>query len=180
MTEFFQWLINLLKEFRFYTMVMPWELAVRTRAGNRVKVWKPGFHLKLPFIDAVNIVNTRTRISHSPTQTITTTDGKTVSIAYSLGFSIHKPVEALLRFQDPEFAFAALIMSSTAKYIAAKSSKELVVEEIAANALTELESDAGGIIQIDFVRVCDFAVARTYRLLQEQWRPATGTGERAA
>jgi regulator of protease activity HflC (stomatin/prohibitin superfamily) len=95
MSELFQWIANLLKQFRIFMTVLPWELAVRTRLGNRVKVWDPGWHLKLPFVDVVNVINTRMRVVRSPTQTITTKDGKTVSVSFTIGFSIHKPKDAL-------------------------------------------------------------------------------------
>jgi len=40
MTEFFNWLLSIVKEFRFFIVVLPWETVVRCRLGKHVKIWE--------------------------------------------------------------------------------------------------------------------------------------------
>ena len=173
MNSFFEWLLNLIREFRFFLIVHPWELCVRTRFGKHITLLYSGVHLRIPFFDSMHITNTRLRVCHSPTQTLTTLDGKTISIAFAIGFSIVDPVRALRTFQDPESTFAALAGASSAEFVCERKSPQIKPSDLASYTKSKLEESTREIITIDFVQLSDFAFARTYRLLQEQWRPVT-------
>lgn len=179
MTELFQWLANFIKEFRIFVTILPWELAVRTRLGSRVKTWAPGWYFKIPFADTIHVVNTRMRVCHSPTQTLMTLDRKTLSCAFSIGFSIANPQKALQRYSDPESTFAALVQSYTATFVSSLDAPDLTPDALQTHAHNSLVRECDGIICVEFVRIVDFAIVRTYRILHEQWRPATSCGERS-
>lgn len=178
MNELFQWLMYWLRELRPFVTVLPWEQAVRTRLGNRVRVLQPGWHCKVPFVDHINLVNTRLRICRAPTQTLTTLDRKTVSISMTIGFEIRNPKESLLRFLEPETCCAALVGSSMARFVGETASDMLTVAKLEEHAAKALADEVAGIAHVSFVRVAEFALVRTYRLLQEQWHPQTTLGER--
>lgn len=47
----------------WWFVVLPWEQAVRVRAGSRVRLYGAGLHFRVPFIDYVWLQNTRRRAS---------------------------------------------------------------------------------------------------------------------
>lgn len=174
MNQFFQWLANFFQGSRPWQVVMPWERALRVRLGKRTILWEPGFHWRIPFVDEVRIVNTRLRIASVPCITVTTTDGKTVTVAGCVGFRIFDPFQTLLTIQHPEDAASALAQAAVAKYIASRRVAELSMEQMEQTALDALTTSSMAGLAFEFVRVVDFAVVRTFRLLQEVWRPNTG------
>jgi regulator of protease activity HflC (stomatin/prohibitin superfamily) len=176
-TEFFRWLIELVRGARFWRIVQPWERAVRTRAGKRAKVLDAGFHLVIPWLDEVRPINTRLRVAAVPLLTVTTKDGRTISVGGSIGFRIVDPLDAMLRLHHPTGLFPVLAQAAIAGYIVSRSLDALVVGEVEAATLDELREAAGAGIAIDFFRIVDFAAVRTYRLLDEQWRPHTNEVE---
>lgn len=165
MTEFFNWLMGFFREFKVLAIVLPWERAIRVRLGNRVTIWEPGWHLRLPFIDEIQVLNTRLRIACGGTQTLTTKDGHALTVSVTIGFSITDPAKAMLRMHHPEGVSSSLATSVVAELVAGTDRADLRPAHIEVHVLERLRSEAG--YEFEFVRVTDFAYARTYRLLNE-------------
>lgn len=165
MTEFFSWLQSFFREFKVLAIVFPWERAIRVRLGNRVLMWEPGWHIRLPFLDEVQILNTRLRIACAGTQTLTTRDGFALTVSVTIGFCIRDPALAMLRMHHPEACSSALATSVVAELVAGTDRIELHPSNIEAHVLGKLREEAG--YEFEFVRVTDFVFARTYRLLNE-------------
>lgn len=165
MAEFFQWLMNFFREFKLLAIVLPWERAARIRFGNRVVVWEPGCHFRLPFFDHVQPLNTRLRIADAGSQTLTTLDGHALTVGVNIGFRIDDPLAALLKMQHPENSCAAIAASCVAAVVSATKREALTpraIEEHVAEALSRETTYA-----IDFVRIRNYVFARTYRLLND-------------
>lgn len=165
MTEFFNWLMGFFRQFKLLAIVLPWERAIRIRLGNRVAIWEPGLHFRLPFLDEVQLLNTRLRIACAGTQTLTTADGHPLTVSVTIGFSIREPALAMLRMHHPESSSAALATSVVAEIVASTERSQLRPSDIEAHVLGKLRSEAG--YEFEFVRVTDFAYAKPYRLLNE-------------
>ncbi len=165
MSEFFNWLMQFVREFKFLFIVLPWERAVRTRLGNRVILWEPGCHIRLPFVDDVQLQNTRLRLSGAGPNTISTSDGKVLTLAMAIGFSITDPLAAVLRMHHPEISVASLASSVAAEIVARTAMADLLPSAIEAHVMAELSKEPG--YTFEFVRVTDFAFARAFRLLSE-------------
>lgn len=165
MNGFFTWLVEFIKQFRFLVCVLPWERGVRVRLGNRVQVWDPGWHIRLPFVDDVSLQSTRMRISGSGPNTISTKDGKILTLSTTVGFSIADPLAAMLRLVHPEMACASLASSVSAGVVAACNMADLKPSDIEAAVHASLAKEPG--YTVEFVRVTDFAFARTIRIIQE-------------
>lgn len=176
MNTFVEWLMSLIREAKWWVIVQPWERAVRTRRGMNAEIVEAGLHFKIPVIDEVIVVNNRLRIAVFPSQTITTNDGKTVTVAGVVGFRITDPLAALMAMRQPEMTCAAFAQASVASYIAARSLSEIAVADLQESARRDIEGRASG-MKFDFVNVVDFAAVKTIRLLQEQWRPGTRTDD---
>lgn len=54
--------------FVWWVIVQPWEKGIHVRMGKRVKVLNEGIHLRIPFIDQVNIQTTRLRVMQGGSQ----------------------------------------------------------------------------------------------------------------
>lgn len=172
MNQLFQWLVDTLKGVQFWFVVLPWERSVRVRLGRHVRVYEPGWHWRIPFIDQVRTFNNRLRVAAFPTLTVTTLDGKTITVAGLVGFRITDPLKAMLALQQPEETCAALAMGYLAELLSASRMDSTDAGRLAAAAVAHLDGNAPG-ITVDFVRLVDFAIVRTFRLLNDQWRPTT-------
>jgi len=172
--QLFQWLADLFQGARIWTTVLPWERGLRVRLGRWTRLLEPGLHWRIPFLDVVRLINSRLRIASIPCVTVTTQDGKTVTAAGAVGFRITDPYKALLTIQNPEDAAAALAQAGFAAYLIVRKADALSVEEMEREVLGVLASSGLDGLEFEFVKVVDFAIVRTIRLLQEQWRPNTG------
>lgn len=172
MNSLFEWLAEVARTIQLWVVVLPWERAVRVRMGNHSKVLEPGMHLKLPIIDKIWPVNNRLRFAAFPAQTLTTLDGKTMTVGGTVGFRISDPLQAMLSMQQPEYSCAALIQSCVSSYIASRTADELDKAELETEAAEQLRRAAPGFV-FEFVTVSDWASVRAIRLLQETWRPET-------
>lgn len=171
MQTLFQWLIDLLRDARFWFVVEPWEKAVRVRAGKNALVMGPGIHFKWPMIDEVYIINTRLRLGNAASQTISSADGKVVTVGTQLGFSIHDPLLALNAYQKPEASLSVLVHNFVADYIVDRAAEEIVpsdMEDYILSGLKDVAPNDG--IEIEFVKVTTFVFsspARTFRLIND-------------
>jgi len=170
--QLLQWLVDTLKGARCWFVVLPWERSVRVRFGKHVRVYGPGWHWRIPLLDHVRTFNNRLRVAQFPSLTVTTLDGRTVTAAGLIGFRITDPLKAMLALQEPEYTCAALAMGQLASVLSRLRFDSVAVGDLESAALAHLEDSAPG-ITVDFVRLVDYAAVRTYRLLQDQWRPST-------
>jgi regulator of protease activity HflC (stomatin/prohibitin superfamily) len=158
---------------RFWVVIQPWERAVRVRAGKHTATLCPGFHLRIPYLDEVTSYNNRLRVAAVPSQTLSTLDGKAVTVAGLIGFKIVDPLAVLLNLQSPESSCAAYAQTAIAKYIVGRHSKDIRIEDMQEAVMASIVGFGGGGLAYEFASIVDFAVVRTYRLLQESWRPQT-------
>lgn len=168
-----EWLTSIAQGVKFWAVICPWESGVRVRLGKHAAKLDSGWHWRIPLADSILIFNNRLRIAVVPAQTITTSDGRAVSVAGSVGFRIADPLRAMLALQQPELSAAALVQRTVAQYVAGRDLDEIAADELEACAKAELEVLADG-LEIEYVKLTDFAIInRTFRLLGEEWRPST-------
>jgi hypothetical protein len=144
------------------------------RFGRWTKLWEPGFHLRIPFFDEVRVVNTRLNVATAPSQTLTTLDGRLLTVAAAVGFRIADPVKAMMLVRDPASVCAAIAQGEFAAYIAQRRLDEVRPMELELAVLSALSTFGGTAIVFEFIRLVDFAACRTIRLLQDSWRPNSG------
>lgn len=176
MSEIAKWIAEFFRGVRCWVIVLPWERAVRVRLGRWVKLLEPGAHPRIPIVDDVRVFNNRLRIAAFPSLTVTTKDGLTVTAAGLIGFKISDPLKAMLSLRDPESTCSGLGMAAVARLIAASAFEDIDVERVERSAAEAIERRAPG-CSLDFVQLVDFAAVKTFRLLQDQWRPSTSVDE---
>jgi regulator of protease activity HflC (stomatin/prohibitin superfamily) len=163
-TELLSRIMSFFGQFKLLVMIMPWERAARIRLGSRVMLWDPGWHVKLPFVDEVVLLNTRLRVADSGSQTLTTVDGHTLTVGLMIGFRIVDPLAALLKMHHPEASIAALASSAVADAVSTTRKERLSVHVIEGRVAAAL---ADAPYAVDFVKVRNYAFVRTYRLLND-------------
>lgn len=154
------------KLFEWWFTVMPWEQAVFIRKGKKVKVLEKGLYFKVPFIDRVYIQQTRIRMVDLPVQTISTADGKTVTIKSVLGYSI-KDIEKMFNtIAHPEMTLCGIVMGGMAEYINKTNSKEASPKALEEFLLKQVGQTDYGLGDLS-VKITSWADVKTFRLIQD-------------
>lgn len=176
MEGLFRWVADFFRLFKFWTVVSPWERAVRVRAGKHTAILDPGWHWVIPVMDVVWIVNQRLRFTSWPAQTLTTADGKSITLAGNVAFRIIDPLAAMQAFQQPEQSIASIVQTTVSEYVRSRDLTELDADELETECIDYLKRVAEG-FTFEFVRVTDFSTMRVLRIIKsdESWRPETGS-----
>lgn len=166
MVELLQRVVAFLKNFWPLFVVLPWESAVRARAGKHVALLGPGIHFRLPFFDLISLVNTRMRFVHSDLQTLSTKDGAVLTASFTVGFRIVDPLTATMRLHKPERAVTAMVCGFFAEVAATHTRSELTPEIASRHVLGRLRTEAAG-YEFEICQAGDFGYMRTFRLMQQ-------------
>jgi hypothetical protein len=150
------WLSQVFQTWKFWIVVPPWDVGVRVRLGKIAAALQPGLHFRLPFLDEITLVNTRLRLTSTPSVSMPgTSPSKVKSVAVTVGFSIKDPVMAMLAYTMPDN-----MISSYAQ--AQLNSHGQNVEAI--KAALAREFDGHGIV-IESVHFVENVEVRTIKLL---------------
>jgi hypothetical protein len=149
----------------WWTVVDPWERALRIRLGRRVTDLPPGVHLKVPFVDAVYKQSVRRRVTQLTMQTLTTRDGRSLSIAGNLIYQIDDIRKLYDGMHHAEDGVRALARGAVAAYVHAYDSP--MPAAIATAAVEEMRLEQFGLGDVH-VEITEFVYARTHRLLMDQ------------
>lgn len=177
MSGVLDYLSRLLGGIAFWVVVLPWQQALRVRAGRHVRLLGPGVYLKLPVLDAVKIESVRRRTSTAPIQTLSTADGATVVVAAVIGYAIGD-LEKLYRslhhaedtiIQTAQGAIAAEVFSLQRSEAEPARLCELV------KARLGVAFAPYGLVDVT-LQITDFAFVRTFRLIQDQRWGGHGIG----
>ena len=155
--------------FRWWVIVAPWEQAVRVRAGKRVDVLGAGFHLRIPLIDRVFRQSTRRRFITVPTQTVSTSDGKAVTVSGGIGYAICDIGRLYDTLHHPEDVIQTEAQGAIARFIAARTLEACGPRAIEEHVTGRMDLTRYGLSTADFY-ITDFVAVRTYRLIQGEPR----------
>jgi len=148
-----------LSSWKPWVVVAPWERGVRVRLGKVAVQLDPGFHLRIPVLDRVLLVNTRLRVTTTAQVTIAGSSPAKVRVRMAnIGFLIVSPLDAIAHYNNPQSAVTA--------YAQAEMSAGLAADEVMVAIKAKL---SGSGIEIEFLRYQDDVEIRAYRLLQGTW-----------
>jgi regulator of protease activity HflC (stomatin/prohibitin superfamily) len=166
MTELINAIRQFLRELQLWMIIAPWEQGLRVRCGRRLTFLTPGIHLKLPIVDTIYVQSVRMRISGLPRQTVTTKDGKTVTITGSVGYAIANIQQLYNTLHHPEDAIQKRAQALIANFISSRKAKDCTADAIEAGLADHLR-DTLSCYGIEDTRifVSDLAIVRTYRLI---------------
>ena len=161
LTKFFQW----------WVIIQPWETGLRVRLGNKVKILESGIHFRIPFIDLIYSQTDRLRIADLPLQTVTSRDGKTLSIKSSVGYSISNIKILYETLYNTEGTICNIVMGEISDYVSTNDLDQCVPSLIEETVKAKLNLSNYG-IKYEYVKIIGYAVVRTYRLIGDQnWFP---------
>ena len=152
---------------------MPWESGLRIRLGKHITIMSKGVYFRIPFFDSVYIQTTRLRVVSMPLQTVTTKDGKTLSIISVIGYSISDIKLLYDKLYQPEGTICNIALGEISEFISKNDIDNCSPKNIEEAVSNKLNSDDYG-IKYDYVKIIGYAVVKTYRLIQDQhWLPNT-------
>lgn len=170
--DLFRWLTDAWKAIQPWATVLPWERGVRVTLGRYTRLLEPGIRWRIPLVHTVWIVNTRLRFTSFPPLTLTTADGKQLTVAGIIGFRITDPLAAMQSMTQIEVSCPAMVQAAISESVGEKDLEDLVREELEEEAINALRLATNG-LTFEMVRITDFGAIRTLRLIQESWRPET-------
>lgn len=142
----FDWLSQVFEKFwdyiRPWEVIDPFERGVLVRLGKYKRNLNPGFHLKIPFIDYVySAVVTPDTMNTAPV-TLTTTDGKSVSIGAVIEFQIEDIYKYMLCTNEPRSNIHDIILGAISEEIEDRDWDE-IKKKITKNAVHRKISKKG-------------------------------------
>lgn len=162
--DFFDYIFS---AFKFWVIVQPWEKGLIIRNGKRTREVDPGIYFKLPYFDSVYIQQVRLRVVSCSMQTLTTKDLKTITLMGAVGYQITDVQKLYATLYHPETTISNMVMSETAALVFSKISADIKPEDLEAAVLKKLNAENYG-LSFEYFKIINFAVVRTYRLIQDQ------------
>jgi len=157
MDQFLAWLSKIVDSWKFWLVIAPWEIGIRVRLGKRGMALCPGLHFRIPFVDAITLVNTRLRIEGTPPVTVAgKKTNQTRYIVASIGFKISDPLKAMMKYGCP----APVVISRARGEIAKSVDAAMALERLR----DFFDQDSG----IDFIIFVEDVEVRTFRLINQQ------------
>lgn len=161
--QFFEYIFNAVK---IFIIVQPWQTGIRVRSGNKIKKLEKGIYFRIPYFDSVFVQESRLRVVDMPIQTLTSKDLKTLTINSSFGYSITDIEKLYQTLYHPETTLQSIAMSEVAGFIFNKNLDEVTPETLEHQVLGRLNEESFG-IKFEYFKITNFAVVRTYRLIQD-------------
>lgn len=163
--DLIDYLTGLLK---WWVIVLPWQEGIRIRMGKSELHLKKGIYLKLPIIDNVFIQNVRLRYTQLPIQTVTTKDGKTITILGAIGYQIIDITKLYHSITNPDATICGIAMAKLSEFVATHDLSECSPASL--EAAVVIDGDQYGLKTE--IKITGFASVRTYRLIQDHaWMP---------
>ena len=162
---------QLSKIFLWWVIINPWELGIRVRLGKYTKLLGPGIHFRIPGMDKVYAQNTRMEALDVPNQTLTTLDGKILTISVVVCFRIMDIELLYTNIQRVDQTIMGMVMGKVATSVTSLRSEECTpnkVERYVQDEINGLADDWG--IEFYLISVNTFAYVKTYRLIGESTR----------
>jgi regulator of protease activity HflC (stomatin/prohibitin superfamily) len=151
--------------FQWWVVIAPWERAIRVRRGKKITVLGPGLHLRIPSLDRFFVQATRKRYMNTPTQAVTTLDGKAITISGGTSYTI-EDIGALYNIlTDAQDVIQVETMARVAEFIATHNMVDVTPESVQQYVNANLNFEHYGLGGIKFL-ITDFVAVRTYRIIQ--------------
>jgi len=166
----FDKLIILIQQFGYALfpifIINTWEEAVILRAGNFLKIVKPGIYLKIPFLDTIWKHNVITQSIDIPPQSVTTADGYNVVVKGIIRFTIWDIKLFLTTITEPKDVLTDTTGGMIREIIEETTWNDLV--DIDKKLTLEVEKfvKRWG-IKVDKVTLTDLQIANSIRIIQD-------------
>lgn len=183
-----QSLLDLISKFTalfiWWTVVEPWEQSIRVRLGSDRTRLGPGLHFRIPYADVLYTQTVRTRYTILGAQTLTTTDGQTITLAGSVAYKITDLDRLYDTLQHPEDAIQSITCGRVSEYVQAHAFSECSPGLIVAATKRHLDLSSYGLDVTDYV-ITSYVRVRTYRIINDSltigaWGDMLNTSDKKA
>ena len=172
-----EWLDTLLqsvgKPFKWWVVIAPWEQGLRVRLGKKSRKLLPGIHFVIPFFDRVYRIGTRLRLVSEGGQTLTSLDGKIVTLSLAVQYAIVDIQKLFNTVTRPESTLLSRTQVVVSDLISKTNANEISCQSINEHLEGALPGEEWGLGQVRGF-VTTFAFVRTYRFLLYQDRQESG------
>jgi hypothetical protein len=169
-----QFLTAFSKPLKWWVVVAPWEQGIKVRLGKTAIQLTPGIHFRIPFLDRIYVQSIRLRTITKDNQTVSTKDGKVISISVAIQFAIIDIVKLYNSVANPELTLRNLVLSKISEYISNNNIIDVSPVHIEKKVNSEIEEfEDWGLGDLSCF-VVGFACTKTYRLLMNDY--ANGGG----
>lgn len=155
--------------FTWLLIVAPWEQALRVRWGRHVRLLNGGTYIRIPFIDRVYRQSVRRRLSIIPPQTLTTKDGRAITVGAAIGYAIVDLRKLYDTLHDAADTIQSAVSARVASYVATHTFDECRPEQIEAHVRDGLTLGEYGLGSTEFY-ITNFAAVKTYRFITGEMR----------
>jgi hypothetical protein len=149
----------------WWFVVEAWEQAVRVRLGKNVLLLGPGVHLRIPYFDRFYVQNIRTRMMPISDQTISTLDGKPITLCGSLRYRVADVLKLYQSLHMAEMTIKQEAAGWATKFIVEHNMKDCTPKALQEYVSANISLEKWGIADGVFVLTDFVAGIRTYRLL---------------
>lgn len=158
-----------------WVVIAPWEMGLRVRMGKRATVLHPGVRFRIPGLDRIYVQSARVRTLCESGLTLTTRDGKVLTISFAVEFAIEDIERLYSTHANPETTIGSRVKSAIVRHVGERPANDIAPSEIEAAARAALYSFAGkaGLGELD-ARVTSFTFSRAIRLLVNDYRDNGG------
>lgn len=122
---------------------------------------------RIPYLDSVFVQENRLRIIQMSLQTLTTKDLSAITIEGAVGYAISDISKLYNTLYQPETTISNIVKSRIAEYIFSRDHNDILPSEMETEILDELQGLDYG-IDIKYFRIQNFAIVKTFRLIQDQ------------
>lgn len=168
--DFLDYILNI---FKIWIIVQPWEQGLRVRCGKNIKLVNGGMYFKFPYLDSYYIQSIRLRVISLPMQTVTTKDMQTITLTGSIGYQIKDIHKMYTELYHPELTLSNLVMNELADYVYNNNLADIKAGNAEGNVLAKMKDLDYG-ISIEYFKLTNFAVVKTFRLIQDHSWVAEG------
>jgi len=151
----------------WWVIIAPWQRGIRLRFGSKQTELAAGIHLKIPLVHRVFVQNTRLLVVDTPNQTVTTADGRVVTLSAVVGYRIVDICQVFNSVQNPQDVVTSLAMGAISEYVTGRGSAECTIPEIEADLIERLHAEDWG-LEFGLVKITDFAFVKTYRFITNE------------
>lgn len=155
---------GLFKSIQCWLIIAPWEQGIRVRFGKWVKKLDSGTHFKIPIFDRFYVQSVRLRITGLSKQTMTTLDGKTITMCGNVGYCIEDIVKLYNTIHHAEDTIHSMAKGAIAQYVSQHNIDECTPGIIEQKASDKLDLKKYG-IDCGRIYIVEFAVVPTIRLI---------------
>ena len=149
-----------------WTIIDPWELALRVRRGKKLKSLKPGIRPCLPFIDKVISEPATLQTVNIADQTMVTLDLVNVSASGVIKYFVTDLEQMWMAVHDSDDAIANTALEAVAAQIANVRWEDLFPLTLAKKAQRRLRADTKGWgVTIMSFKITDLADSKVHRIM---------------